>query len=477
MIISSARLISLSALFLAACSPHNTPQTSKTSPAATRRPLFSGRSVATGTARQAILKDDDLNLSEFDNDLESEYNSIDPEKSVFVHNPASCCQDGFYSIVNWMNTALSVAHPKTTYDEWLPHFQQGFSAGNAPDLAHLQLWAVANRLDLNPPELHLVYGPANATDSVRAIIEFVLPSDAAETHAEAQQWAQLSNASATPNFAAGLLSLLKTLQPKIVSARIRTNSIVSAGTANWFMTQWNFGPNESGLQPGSLTDQIVYRPCLISPTAGTPADPCANLSAVWNHFPPDPIKPPLPDAYPFNYSQAYPKILSGAGYNPVGAAGSATLSIPNGLAHPTTAARDVLAMQQCFFCHGGETQTVFTHVLGHDGTLAHDVSCFLGGKNGVAKPTFAQLNDGDTSTTCAVSIQFMAPSGISCASDTVSPACAAGLLTETRNFQEIARRTSHLATLLLQNGNRLSADQFASFQAKSLANSGAHMAH
>jgi hypothetical protein len=287
---------------------------------------------------------------------------------------------------------------------------------------------------------------------------------------EALRWIQLSNPD-SPDFATRLLALLASLQPKFVAARLRTNSIVSGGSGTWFMTQWNFGPGDSGLQTSVLTDQIQYS-CLADLT-----DPCKNVKAVWDNFPADPYPPPLPESYPFDYSQNFPGILSPSQSNPVGAAGAGTLSIPNGLAHPTTAARDVLAMQQCFFCHGGETSAVFTHLLNHDGSLAQDTSCFIAGKNGVARPTFKQLLQLDSSATCPVTVQFMAPRGIGCKSDAVTPSCSAGLLTETRNFQELARRAMHMSMLLLENHGRFPLRVFQRFQTKSLANYGAQMVH
>lgn len=187
---------------------------------------------------------------------------------------------------------------------------------------------------------------------------------------------------------------------------------------------------------------------------------------MWNGFPDPPPELP-PDSYPVDYSNLYSDLLtSGAPY--VGQHPDPpflSLSIPSGLAHPSRAARDVLAMQQCIFCHRAETNNDFTHVKNHDGTAIQDLSCFLTGASGIVRPTFKQL--ADSSATCPAQVQFSV-----CVSAT---SCAP--VKETRQFHELARRASYLATLLLTNDGRVPDGQFRSFQNLLLKNYGTRMVH
>src|SRR5690349_16925573 len=162
------------------------------------RPVFAARAIASEAQRHQIAGSDKiLGLTIFDTDLESIYNTINPEKSIFIHDCGGWCNDSFYYYSSWLKTAATVvdaAHP----DKVAATFRQSLLAQipSAPNPDTLVFQAVANRLDLavsadgtacRGAELHLVYASPDPAINFRLILEYVLPSTT-DLHALAKQW-------------------------------------------------------------------------------------------------------------------------------------------------------------------------------------------------------------------------------------------------------------------------------------------------
>lgn len=196
MSISSALRISpaIVALLGAACSSRPAPPRSSVYPTGPR-PVFFGRALATADQRRQTARDPDFGLTVFDGKLEQIYAGIDPERSLFIHDVAACCaKDDWYSLASRLRqagTIVDAVHPDDVVAQWRQSYQQRFQPQSPPAENTLQLWAVVNRLDLETPELHIVYGPPDPSINFRMILEFVLSTDGLPTLAG--QWKHLSD--------------------------------------------------------------------------------------------------------------------------------------------------------------------------------------------------------------------------------------------------------------------------------------------
>ena len=146
-------------------------------------------------------------------------------------------------------TIVDAVHPDDVVAQWRQSYQQRFQPQSPPAENTLQLWAVVNRLDLETPELHIVYGPPDPSINFRMILEFVLSTDGLPTLAG--QWKHLSDFDLhSTQFSGALKSLLSSLQ--FVSARIRTNSNLGGAVASWSLAQWDFVLGEGSYRGRAL---------------------------------------------------------------------------------------------------------------------------------------------------------------------------------------------------------------------------------
>ena len=407
--------------------------------------------------------------------LKETYENIYPEKSLFIHDCSLLCGVDEFSFSNRLSVAAKLVdpqNPQRIVSWWQTQMLRDFSV-NSSDL---EIAAVVNRLDFakwnsstgnwENPELRFVYAPTNNNVKFRLILEFVLePMDDPSLRRLAKDWYALSSLKGVP-----FLSKLKsiTTERKIAYARLRTN-FNPPGHGQWSLAQWEFRSGSNDQKP--LTDQ-VYSDCTESLTAGEPTRPqdCTQFKDVWVALLSE--KSPLPHL-PFSWPIIYPKLVP----TTMSYGEADILPVPEGLgpaAVPAQAprildARDLLAVQQCSFCHGSETDTNFTHVgeKRPDGT--RELSKFLTGTN--PKPPFAQYCSNDPSQFARpVQLTFLVPPSLSPNKE----------LSETRYFHDFGRRMMSLATILLEppkGSSRTATVEFQAFRLALIRNYAPHAIH
>ena len=231
----------------------------------------------------------------------------------------------------------------------------------------------------------------------------------------------------------------------------------------WTLTQWNFGPKMDPAKPAQLTDEVL-KPC--QDLTDKHCAKWAEYTKFWESFPTN--AQPLPEVWPIRDAG----LLSSTVSYPADKSHSprSSLSIPGGLKNLTNGigyARDVIALQQCSFCHGAETNTDFVHVAARQSESTRSgLSCFLAGKGGEnPKLTYRQFREHDASVYCEAKIKFIAPPTADFHGLDVKP-CKPGSneRCETRLFHELARRTSHLAAALLPEPAPVSESELEKFR-------------
>ena len=413
------------------------------------RPIFAGRSIANASRLDNIRgRLPVLGITEFDAEFETTYNSIDPERSLFVHdcNIANWCGD--YPFADWLNRAAKIVNAgnaAAVTNAWTASFQALLRKQKQqplPDIATLQLQAVVNRLDLmdppaaNAPELHLVYAPPDGSN-FRLILEFAISSP--DINTLAGNWKNLASA---PDFRSGLTSLIQSLT--FSKASLRLNYQLSAGGAlPWNLAEWDFTPNADLTQTSPLTQQV--KPNCLGPLPNGLPKGCEAYQALWNGFPTSCKTTLFPWACPLDPALFAPVADYGTGGQDDT---RRSMDIPGGLTNPSAAARDTLAIQQCIYCHAAETHNNFTHLTTRGADNVAHLSCFLAGNSQTVRPTFAQLTQGDPAT-CTVNLTFSAPAGVNCDGVALTTPCAAGAIVETRTYHELARRALFMAAELL----------------------------
>ena len=395
--------------------------------------------------------------------LVSEYNSIQPERSLLLFDCArsgTWCADPAYAFNSifglatgdtspaaataWYNSAMfrGVNEFETTLGSW---------KGAPLDQAPFQLLAIVNRMDLaqwkgnswTGAEVRFVYGalPLNGSQNAPGftlIFEFVLPPVAGWKSFRdlGREWQKISTANGDAAVAARLKIALEKSGYKVFSDfRLRANHEV-AGSA-WRMWQWDLKRGVKAV-PGVLTDQI--RSEYSNGMVDSPA-----WQSVWHR-----AAETIGFARHIEIAEGFQQELSKVSpveYGP----NDKGMPVPPSLCgsgSDVSAIRDVLSLQQCTFCHRGETGTRFTHIsnrnTGEDATL----SAFLGGgsKAGggkVLRPDLQALLSGDPVVIPAVTV-------------TLPDSCHTGKKPERqRQFHDLARRTLFLAALLAspQPGN------------------------
>lgn len=422
--------------------------------------LFTGREVSPPHSDASVLGQ--LKLSP----VNREYQGIHPERALLISNcqvASQWCKK--LDVVQFAKTLrVMAAIPKnpsadTMIGKWVADFAKedgvGPYIGAQHDVPHVlnsfQLLAVVNRMDVacfadraarakscdspgipgkwTEAELRFVYGlrpsDANFEPHMTIILEFVLPSfDVPCFRGLAQRWKDLP-AVTDGSFPDKLSNLLEaTHYRESVSGRIRLNYDIQR---SWRFLEWDFPDlkNAPGDPNPKLEDQVNSD--YMSP------DNKAYL-ALWTN----------------NVQAAQERILIPESL--LGGDGTYQSDIlrppDSGHAYPIT--RNVLALQQCRYCHTDESNTLFVHIQNRQPNDNSQLSGFLLGTQKYASvipqlPTIEQLYaQPEPKPILTVKIPCDVYQG---------PGCTSGPIT--RRYHDLARRGLFLATVLASDNPRV----------------------
>ena len=418
------------------------------------------------------------------------YNAIHPERSILAYDCGSgskWCGQAPFSFQTVFAEAAKLANPNHPESEALASSWYDAASGldtvlnvdlpKFPSLekAPFQLLAVANRLDLAHlegsswvgAEIHFAYGLVPARDAtlpqqLMVILEFELPPfDRPSFKTLAQTWSGLSSAS-DDLYASQLAGALRasglSLDPdparrtRVVRVNSRMNHALAAGP--WLLSQLVLDP--ASQDPAART--AFARAKLNDQIRGDLApDAWVNLwqqaqSAIQSGK----LAYPIPDNLLENSSLTY-NILFQDG--PSGIEVALGMGTPPGVCNASEAVRNVLALQQCSWCHTTETKTQFAHLpnrLPQDSSVP---SGFLVGKGNNLHPSLTDLYYGHENVVWPVTIPYTTYGG--------PPSCqtqAANLANAVRKFHDVARRTLFLAAVQVEadfHRARSPAEQFS----------------
>jgi hypothetical protein len=460
----------------------------------TSRPVFLKREVISDSEKAQILnsllanftlsKDNTLPIvlkpsPQYDPPIRQNYDQIDPEKSLLIHDCKKFCADpelSFATVFKKAAARMGLSDEGKASKSWylsaartIPSFEDYAQPwdGQKPDGAPFQLLAVVNRMDLattecdakdsgcsasepkwQNAELHFVYGLVQDKQAAEftLIIEFVLPPlDWHDFRTIEGKWNDLGKPSDDGTYAKQLRAVLSAMPPAS-SVRLRTNSAVQQhGGGPWFLAQWGFA--KDGLSPSSLPDEIRLE-CKLQPDDPFPfssikscpqpeAQKCTGFAKLWDDYAQAPTAPHL--AIP--YAQLLPMTQCYSAGAPLHYSGMNNLA--GKCSKSDLWARNVIALQQCSLCHGAETNnSQFTHIHNREpGTSKADLSDFLKGKK--PKPSIDELNNLD-------------PNAVFTATMTINtPGCDKPTQTITRPFHDLARRSAFLAAVLVNGPDKL----------------------
>jgi len=259
------------------------------------------------------------------------------------------------------------------------HIKDWCGSTNPPPF---HLLAVVNRFDLATPngdgsqwndaEIRFVYGlvgaPGGDAPRFTLILEFVLKPLCTEKFAEYQRkWASLSPLD--QNKLGTEISTITSDQlrdPK--TARLRTNSSLGGSGGVWRMAQWKF--DSTFPNPAALDDQICAK--YVNGTANR--EERERFAAIWRNY--------TGELHVDVRSLVEPSLAKYENTKVVDSPRE-SCGMPTGMGveNPNPTARNVLSLQQCTFCHSGETGTDFMHIQNRDpGKLKAELSPFLVGK-------------------------------------------------------------------------------------------------
>jgi hypothetical protein len=434
---------------------------------AAQRPLFWHRALVPPGDRARVLKllDPDIRGPQFDQPLREAYGQIEPERSLLIHDctiggkPPWCDNPSFsFKAIFARAGAIANLTPNQTAQQWYalaPLYIPGYVArigaawnGKQLDDAPFVLLAVVNRMDLatwdsanqkwQNAELRFVYGTSLQSTSssgpadITLIIEFVLPDLRwPDFRTLAGNWQALS---ASAQFSTDLSELVAAqLSKTLTFARLRTNMRLIEGKTDWTLVQWVFQANSFAQTP--LTDQILHT-CVNAPPYTVPPG-CANYLPIWSQY----AQAGSPKQWPISDSNMLEQTLS---FSPV-----MGMPAPASICNPDLTARNVLALQQCSYCHGAETTTDFRQIRQHalqPSQGSATLSCFLTGKADATdskKAAYQELIEPEPSNSCQVPVSFSAhlpaaPDG----------SCAPQTLRQVRIYSDLARRLAHLGAVL-----------------------------
>lgn len=308
------------------------------------------------------------------------YKKILPERSLLLWDcePGSFwCGDPafqFKSIFSKAATLAGYSNPDDAAKAWYTSASQDQSGTFANqvvswpdphrlDTAPFQLLAIVNRMDLatgdgttwKGPEIHFVYGLRGATQFT-LILEFALPDFSwTDFQKLAGSWLKLSTDTVDKPIDLLNQALLASRLDNSGFVRLRMNRGTAGGA--WELSQWNFQVKGSLTLAPTLDDQINL------------AILAARLKDAW------PTQPPSADTLDISIPaglQAPPRMK----YTLL----ETGMQTPQGLCttEPDTT-RNILAIQQCSFCHNIETGATFQHIANPQSGSSAVLSAFLTG--------------------------------------------------------------------------------------------------
>jgi hypothetical protein len=406
------------------------------------------------------------------------YCAIHPERSVLAYDCGSgskwCGQApfGFQTVFGEADKLANPNHPNPDglASAWYASAKCLDKALGVPlptfptlDKAPFQLLAVANRMDLAHleggnwvgAEIHFAYGlipdPGESLVQLMVILEFELPIfDRPCFKALAQTWASLSKAG-RDQYAIQLVDALRASGLSLQAGRPtrvrRVRSRMNHELAGpWLLSQLVLDPQSKDttahtkFAPAKLDDQI---------SKDLAPDSWLNL-CLWRKVEAavraGQLGFPIPDQLLEKPSLGYGILRQGMG-------------TPPGVCNASEAVRNVLALQQCSWCHTTETKTQFAHLpnrLPQDSSVP---SGFLVGKGNNLHPSLTDLYYGHENVVWPVTIPYTTYGG--------PPSCqtqAANLANAVRKFHDVARRTLFLAAVQVEadfHRARSPAEQFS----------------
>ncbi len=438
--------------------------------------LFSGRILSPAADPASVRKE-----------VKTWYASIDPSLSVLIYDcslPGWCDEPSFsFRTVFGKAAAIGRKDVDRALTEWYtsgedPSFQRFFASPNKPwstSSPPFQLLAVVNRLDLaswdsgrkkwTGAEARFVYGlappdGASTTSDFTLIVEFVLPE---------VTWQQMRAAAAAWQGVSPKAGLVKGIQaalatsgmPRSRYARVRINRTLGG---SWKFDQWLFIPPANASQaarplaPTPLDNQIQ-----VGFVEGTlSSNPLySTYLMLWNA--PQPVTSLTVDPRLYASSdqcrdQSNHGVCYTKGYSPIDNPKTEMLGMPTptGVCGASPQVRNVVALQQCAYCHSdAETGTEFAHIGNHMRAQPAKLSAFLTGRkpgaapDPVEKPSLDQLFSASTATNAAkekffdvVTVTY--PTWKIGAGGT----CQQAMGTSDRRFHDLARRALFLAAVL-----------------------------
>jgi hypothetical protein len=442
-------------------------------------PIFVGRSLQPSDRNRFSRVGDTAGNNDIPSDVAAQFGLIDPRKSLFVYDcgrgASGWCDDSFFGFSRQLRQAASPFALPTTdpltsaRNQWFASAQSASVFADRPEvtqdnvLDHFQTLAVVNRLDLakwqgkwqnnqwvsgtwKGAELRFVYGLLPAAGDkgpplFTLILEFVLPDmDWKTFKKQAAAWEALSAPGlSNAAFNAALKNQVVNSgydRPRLVRIRLNRGISKDSDSPRWQFFQWSFRTSEDSLGrlqmpvPAALDDQISDEQEAIG-------DEKPGYLKLWD-------TPDVPQLIPI------PTAL--LAFNTMYHARDFGLSTPVAIKNPSARIRDILALQQCTFCHTVETGTKFQQVTNrtHDGSST--LSSFLIGNN-QPKPTLADLQDPNSPALDRFCLSYCTSSDRPAKACPMPPAdsCqAAGLKLsgEQRYFHDLGRRMLFMAALL-----------------------------
>ncbi len=414
-------------------------------------------------------------------DLDLIYKSIHPERSLILFDCTKgscwCSQPDFTfrSILSKAASALSVnkqALAKAWYQTavkdskcQVTHFDtdMGGWTGDLTSPDPFQPLAIVNRMDLaerNPKterwknaEVRFVFGrlpDGGKLKKFTLIFEFRLAERSEPEFIElAKKWQALS-AVTGDDYLSQLKAALK--ESRFESSdyiRIRTNRALEDEL--WRVTEWDLEPRRLPKSVSALFEQInpKYSEAPYDPRDVKNKGPAAVYRSIWNaSTAPGGVSMKLPrgmpnDIFPLSLNYDFRDLT--------------LMGTPQGLCGASPKVRNVLALQQCSWCHSSETGTrQFVHIANRQPRTSSALSTFLTGTKlapgatSIPLPSMEDLYYADKADTAAVPgsyCTYVSDSIISdprgqCLKVTTPPA-------PNRRFNDLARRALFLAEVLL----------------------------
>jgi hypothetical protein len=406
---------------------------------------------------------DPAKVSALDNsDIGKAYYSIRPARSVLIYDcgkTSPWCNAPAFSFSTIFREAAKIANPAQPDPAGLALAWYISARGLDTTLVNViprftlatptfQLLAIANRMDMahfeggqwQGAEIHFIYGliptdPATAP-RLTVIMEFKLPRfNRNEFQKLAATWSDLSKigdseyATRYPNALANALrqtgfSPDEQSPSRFLSLNSRLNHIRTAGP--WMLSQLVLDPASSNsaarraFAPDGLNDQIDRHKLDLPEYRNLWRSSPTSAETGLLHF-------PVPGVLAAGPSMEYEKPTSGLGP-------------PSGVCD-APAARNILALQQCTWCHTTETNTRFTHIPNRLANEASTPSEFLigpGTKGANIQPRLADLYYAKKEVVWRFDLKYKTFTG--------TPNCTtAADVTIPRAFHDVARRTLFLA--------------------------------